>query len=103
VEQMFFNETTHKQKVKSAGNISKIHLPILLLHQNNTCGCCKKELRFPSKGNFDIHHKDRNRENNDISNLIVLCKPCHKKEHKKRWDTILKERLGYTCIELKDM
>lgn len=28
-----------------------------------------------------IHHKDRNRGNNDISNLIVLCPNCHSIEH----------------------
>ena len=29
-----------------------------------------------------IHHKDRNRTNNSKDNLEVLCKSCHKKEHK---------------------
>ena len=28
-----------------------------------------------------IHHKDRNRKNNNPSNLINLCKPCHAREH----------------------
>lgn len=28
-----------------------------------------------------VHHKDRNRENNDISNLEVLCAICHNIEH----------------------
>ena len=27
------------------------------------------------------HHKDRNRANNDSSNIEVLCIPCHNKEH----------------------
>lgn len=27
------------------------------------------------------HHKDRNRANNKIENLEVLCVPCHNKEH----------------------
>lgn len=28
-----------------------------------------------------VHHKDRNRENNDRGNLEVLCKSCHQREH----------------------
>lgn len=30
-----------------------------------------------------IHHKDRNRKNNDLSNLEVLCPNCHSTEHSK--------------------
>lgn len=30
-----------------------------------------------------VHHKDRNRENNDLSNLSVLCPTCHSEEHSK--------------------
>jgi len=30
-----------------------------------------------------VHHKDRNRSNNDISNLEVLCANCHAIEHYK--------------------
>lgn len=31
--------------------------------------------------NLCVHHKDRNRRNNNISNLQMLCKSCHSKEH----------------------
>jgi len=30
-----------------------------------------------------VHHKDRNRNNNDMSNLEVLCPNCHSMEHMK--------------------
>jgi len=30
---------------------------------------------------LDVHHKDKNRENCNIENLIVLCKNCHVVEH----------------------
>jgi len=30
-----------------------------------------------------VHHKDRNRNNNDLSNLEVLCPNCHSLEHAK--------------------
>jgi 5-methylcytosine-specific restriction endonuclease McrA len=36
-----------------------------------------------------LHHEDRNRENNQLSNLEVLCPNCHALEHlterKTRW------------------
>lgn len=28
-----------------------------------------------------VHHMDRNRKNNDPSNMIMLCKSCHAKVH----------------------
>jgi len=34
-----------------------------------------------SKENLLVHHKDLNRNNNDLSNLIVICKSCHQKYH----------------------
>lgn len=30
-------------------------------------------------GILEVHHKDGNRENNDISNLCILCPNCHRK------------------------
>lgn len=30
---------------------------------------------------LEVHHKDKNRKNNDIKNLEVLCPNCHKIEH----------------------
>jgi len=33
-----------------------------------------------SRSALEIHHKDKNRRNNLTSNLILLCKKCHKKE-----------------------
>ncbi|MFW6282022.1 MAG: HNH endonuclease [bacterium] len=37
--------------------------------------------RCGSKENLLVHHKDRNRENNNLENLEMLCKSCHQKEH----------------------
>lgn len=42
------------------------------------CGSCKFLL---------VHHKDENRENNELSNLEVLCKSCHQKHHERRCPT----------------
>ena len=32
-----------------------------------------------------VHHKDRNRKNNNLDNLQVLCTDCHANEHK-NWE-----------------
>lgn len=34
-----------------------------------------------------VHHKDGNRYNNELSNLIIVCKSCHQKHHCKRCPT----------------
>jgi len=39
--------------------------------------CEYKNHKF--KGKYNIHHKDKNRHNNHISNLLVACIPCHSK------------------------
>lgn len=37
-----------------------------------------------SKKNLLVHHLDENRYNNNLDNLITLCKSCHQKHHTKR-------------------
>lgn len=41
-----------------------------------------------SSDKLQIHHKDKNHKNNDISNLIMLCYKCHCIAHK--WDRVYK-------------
>lgn len=45
---------------------------------------------------LQIHHKDRNRFNNAIDNLLVLCPTCHEEEHylsnDGRWGTKPKQK-----------
>ena len=38
-----------------------------------------------SKNKIQIHHKDKNRSNNLVSNLMVLCSKCHANHHK-NWE-----------------
>jgi len=51
------------------------------------CQFCKKELTYSQNSagslipSLHIHHIDRNRKNNDESNLICLCASCHMKIH----------------------
>lgn len=44
------------------------------------CGYSKKEI-------LHVHHKDRNRNNNDLANLELICPNCHYEEHhlEKSW------------------
>ena len=41
----------------------------------------KCENRDCNKEAENIHHKDRNRQNNHPSNLRYLCRSCHNREH----------------------
>jgi len=40
----------------------------------NKCGITNKKVLL-------VHHKDRNRKNNNIDNLEILCRNCHTLEH----------------------
>lgn len=44
------------------------------------CGYCEFQC------GIDIHHIDENKQNNDSSNLIPLCSPCHRGLHFKMWN-----------------
>ena len=42
------------------------------------CEKCTKEGEIKrGEGGLDIHHKDKNRNNNIASNLMVVCRKCH--------------------------
>lgn len=49
------------------------------------CEKCGKE------GKLNVHHKDKNMQNNDLFNLILLCDKCHSIAHKE-------ENKGKICI-----
>ena len=57
--------------------VRKMMLTKNLLNQCARCGFDKV------KQILGVHHKDRNRHNNDLSNLEVLCPNCHSIEHMK--------------------
>lgn len=46
--------------------------------RNNSCEICKSKKQ--SKRLY-VHHKDRNKMNSDLKNLIVLCSSCHREVH----------------------
>ena len=74
----------------------------ILVRDNFTCQFCgltQKESLEKFKRRLSIHHKDRNRGNNNSDNLITICQLCHGKLHNKPRDypKILKLRSsGYT-------
>lgn len=47
---------------------------IILNRQNNKCQICGKESNH-------IHHKNKNHDDNRLSNLMVVCPKCHKSFH----------------------
>jgi hypothetical protein len=49
-------------------------------------GLEKKCMQCGSTKNIDVHHKDKNRKNNKLENLLVMCHKCHIKYHDKKGD-----------------
>lgn len=52
----------------------KIRLIAIKGKKCERCGYNKLEV-------LQVHHKDRNRENNDLNNLELVCPNCHFEEH----------------------
>lgn len=50
--------------------------------KGNTCEKCSITLDFTVKWSWCVHHKDKDRTNNNIDNLELLCRKCHAIEHK---------------------
>ena len=62
-----------KDKVKDERSI-KLRLMASRAKVCERCGYDKKEI-------LNVHHKDRNHENNELANLELLCPNCHAEEH----------------------
>jgi len=54
---------------------------VLLLNRQR-CRCAKCALRFRSDDLLEIHHKDHNRQNNQLDNLELLHGHCHDEVHR---------------------
>ena len=81
---LFFCSKNHKDKaVLVINEIRPAHYDTskfryrkkALEHYPNYCNRCKFDKIFV------VHHKDRNRKNNDLKNLEILCLNCHALEH----------------------
>ncbi len=68
-----------KDKVKSQKAL-KLRL---LKDRGEVCGRCE----YSKLEILQIHHKDRDRNNNDLANLELICPNCHYEEHflEKSW------------------
>ena len=62
-----------RDKVKTQGFL-KIRLLKIRGNKCERCGLGKCEI-------LQIHHKDKNRNNNDLDNLELVCPNCHAEEH----------------------
>ena len=54
-------------------------------------------------GKMQIHHKDGNPFNNNLENLVILCKECHKKVHGLPVEEVYDEELEYDFDEEKEI
>lgn len=59
---------------------------VLKVRVNHRCEKCGK---FFSYDNLYIHHIDHNEGNNNVSNLMVICQPCHAAIHRMEGGYIL--------------
>ncbi len=59
-----------------------LKIRLLKIHGNNCqrCGYHKTEI-------LQVHHKDKNRQNNELDNLELICPNCHYEKHylEKSW------------------
>ena len=63
-----------RQRKDKEGNLMSAQ-QILLHLLGNKCSLCN------STEKLVLHHIDRNRENNNLKNIILMCKLCHQKTH----------------------
>lgn len=86
---LFFCCREHKDAAQRIGGIKKIMPPhygtgipdyrkIAFEHHQAYCNRCNYS-KYESV--LQVHHKDRDRTNNKLENLEVLCPTCHTEEH----------------------
>lgn len=60
------------------GNSCRSYRQKAFAHYPNQCNKCGWD-RYPKI--LEVHHMDRNRENNKLENLEILCATCHEETH----------------------
>lgn len=65
-----------KQKISKALIKSEITRNTYRKYKRKSCAMCG------DKGKLWVHHKDGNRNNNEINNLMTICPSCHLYIHK---------------------
>lgn len=61
--------------------------------KEHICECCKNTLWNNVEIPLEVHHKDGNKENNNIENLQLLCPNCHALTDNYKGKNIYKHRL----------
>lgn len=71
------------------GTLARSYRELAFRTYEHKCACCDwhEDIRI-----LEVHHIDGDRENNDISNLVILCPNCHRKI-----------TLGYYSLDTKNM
>jgi len=55
-----------------------VYRELAFRHYPHQCAKCNY-LKYPEI--LEVHHKDRNRSNNTLENLEIICPTCHDEEH----------------------
>lgn len=64
------------------------------------CNKCNVDLRNATRWQWCGHHKDHNRNNNDLNNLEILCKKCHQVHHESHLNFSKVQRLSRKGVEV---
>lgn len=88
---IYFCSRQHKDIAQRIGGISAIHPPhygkktpkfdyrsLAFRELPNECKYCGYNRYLPV---LDVHHKDGNHSNNELSNLEIACPTCHTEQH----------------------
>lgn len=67
------------------------------IRDNFQCQKCNEKLSGYRSKSLDVHHIDHNKNNNEESNLISLCKRCHRLTH---WDASRKEKSASSSVQV---
>ncbi|KKN06055.1 hypothetical protein LCGC14_1081330, partial [marine sediment metagenome] len=66
-------------------SISKqIDLKAFISKRGLKCQLCGKFPKLKRYFGLLIHHQDQDIKNNDYSNLLIVCRGCHNRIHKKK-------------------
>lgn len=87
----------HRTTGTGSGAHNEWHGKFLARGEARAKGKSKVCERCGNNQHVEMHHKDRDKYNNDPSNLEWLCRSCHRLEHQKTQpDTHVRFRKGYT-------
>ncbi len=72
-----FIKVGHTEQDYRPAHLSAFHLAYDILGKEKKCELCG------SSKSIDVHHKDFDYKNNTPENIMILCRSCHMKIHRK--------------------